>query len=78
VGACFTRGMNASRLFRAIWRVNGLLVLLAFVLAGGAAIVGATAAAIASAGDHDAPELVVARVDLAARRVTRTTRLPAP
>lgn len=46
--------MNSSRLFRAIWRVNGVLVLLAFVLVIGGTVV----AAIASAwsGRHDRAE----------------------
>ncbi len=43
--------MNANRLFRTIWRINGVALLLAFVLLAGAALVG-TASAIWRSSAH--------------------------
>lgn len=55
------RRMKTSRFFRTVWRVNGVLVLLAFVLAGGAALIGLVFAAADALGDDtpDAPAAIV-------------------
>ncbi len=45
--------MRASRVFRAIWRLNGVLLLLTFLLVAGVAIVGA--ASFGSSGRRDRP-----------------------
>jgi hypothetical protein len=45
--------MNATRLFRTVWRVNGVLILGVFLLAGGAAAVGLVAAVVSRVGGDD-------------------------
>ncbi len=52
--------MRTSRLFRTIWRLNGVLILLAFVLVGGVALVAATSSAVWSRhGNRAAPAAVM-------------------
>jgi len=51
--------MKTARLFRTIWRVNGIFLLASFLLLGAGALVG-LAAALLDRGSRDAPEPAVA------------------
>jgi hypothetical protein len=51
--------MRTSRVFRTIWRLNGVLILLAFVLVGGMALLAATTSAVWSRPNRAPPAAVM-------------------
>jgi len=53
--------MRTTRLFRVIWRINGVLLLLAFLLLGGAALVAVSASAVREHRADRAPPVAVAQ-----------------